>query len=133
MGTADIAFFVLAGVARWTSSSPCSPCPSRSATAPACPAPTWSPTWCWRCSPRATPVRHGSQVGSHHRPTSGHTEPPRAFDFCGSLGIKQQSAASTDGGDLVRIEGVKQSPEAARYYSRGFTERDDPDAAGSGM
>jgi len=48
-------------------------------------------------------------VGSHHRPTSGHTEPPRAFDFCGSLGIKQQSAASTDGGDLVRIEGVRGS------------------------
>ena len=55
----------------------------------------------------ATPlVRRGSQLGSHHRPTSGYIGQAEAFDFSGLTAIEPQPAMPDDAGDLVRIEVV---------------------------
>jgi len=40
--------------------------------------------WCTRAT------FAGSQVGSHHRPTSGHIEPTEAFDSWDLAGIQLQ-------------------------------------------
>jgi hypothetical protein len=50
-------------------------------------------------------IRLGSQVGSHQRPTRGHLELAAPFDSGCLPGIRLQAAISSDGRNLVRIEG----------------------------
>ena len=65
---------------------------------------------------------HGSQVGSHQRPTWSHIEPAAPFDSGGLPGIQLQPAISADGRNLVRIEGVRGSnPLSSTKRSSHFT------------
>ena len=48
-------------------------------------------------------------MGSHHQPTSDYAELIQAFDVCNLTFMKPLSAMSGDAGDLVRIEGVRDS------------------------
>ncbi len=58
---------------------------------------------------RRGPHTGGSQVGSHPRPTPGHTEPIGSFDSFSLPGIQTQPDTSSVTMNLVRIEGVRGS------------------------
>jgi hypothetical protein len=61
----------------------------------------------------------GSQVGSHHRPTSSYVRRTEAFDSRDLAGMKPKSPILVHAKDLVRI-GVVRSGVAVRCTLSGF-------------